>query len=129
MNTLDHWKNYEPIPDVASRDAQGAGPIARTLRVTAHVAGTDLAAPVGLAIDGLGELALTRAQLSALRRVLARAELDLRAAAQPPVTATRTEGRCEVCSRLILAGDLMYVIDDGGGETVRVHAEPCPGPH
>lgn len=129
MNTLDHWKNYEPIADVASHDAQGAGPLARTLRVTAHVAGTDLTAPVGLAIDGLGELALTRAQLSALRRVLARAEIDLRAAGQPPVTATRTEGRCEVCSRRIFAGDVMYVIDDGGGETVRVHAGPCPGPH
>jgi hypothetical protein len=127
MTTLDHWKNYEPITDVASHDAHGAGPIARTLQVTAHIAGSDLVAQLGLAIDGLGQLALTRAQLSALRRVLARAEFDLRAVAQPPVAATRTEGRCEICSRLILAGDLMCVIDDGGGEQVRVHTEPCPG--
>ena len=126
MTTLDHWKNYEPIADVASHDAQGAGPTARTLQVTAHVAGSDLGAPLGLAIDGLGQLVLTRTQLSALRRILARAEFDLRAVAQPPVTAARTEGRCEICSRLILAGDPMYVIDDGGGEQVKVHAGSCP---
>lgn len=127
MTTLDHWKNYEPIAHVTCHDAQGAGPIARTLQVTAHVAGSDLAAPLGLAIDGVCQLALTRTQLSALRQALARAELDLRGGAQRPVAATRTEGRCEICSRLILAGDLMYVIDDGGGEQVSVHAETCPG--
>ncbi|HEX8114049.1 MAG TPA: hypothetical protein VF516_40230 [Kofleriaceae bacterium] len=128
MKTLDHWKNYEPIADVATHDAQGAGPIARTLQVTAHVAGSDLAAPLGLTIAGLCHLALTRTQLSALRRVLARAELDLRTVAQQPVVAARTEGRCEICSRLIVTGDLVYVIDDGGGEHVLAHAERCPGP-
>ncbi len=128
MKTLDHWKNYEPIADVATHDAQGAGPIARTVQVTAHVGGSDLAAPLGLTIAGLCQLALTRTQLSALRRVLARAEFDLQTVAQRPVTAIRTEGRCEICSRLIVTGDLVYVIDDGGGEHVVVHAERCPGP-
>lgn len=127
MKTLDHWKNYEPIADVATHDAQGAGPIARTLQVTAHVAGSDLAAPLGLTLAGLCHLVLTRTQLSALRHVLARAEFDLRTVAQRPVAAARTEGRCEVCSRRIVTGDLVYMIDDGGGEHVVVHAEQCPG--
>jgi hypothetical protein len=124
---LDHWKNYEPIEGVTVSDRSGAWPFDREVHVLAKVGGTDVERPARVMVDGVCTLDLTTAQLAALRRALARAELDLRGAGvQAPTLAIGNEGRCESCSLPVKAGDLVHIVDDGGGERVVVHAGPCP---
>jgi hypothetical protein len=125
---LNHWKNYEPITGVTAFDPDDAGPAIADLQVIAntHASDTYPDARIALVIGGLGTVGLTSKQSTKLRAYLERAECDARVGAPVPATATGTEGRCEGCSRLITAGELVHVVDDGGGERVVVHAGRCP---
>lgn len=125
---LNHWKNYESITGITTFDDGEACPTITDLQVIAnmHTSDTYPDPRIAIVIDGLGSVGLTAKQSVALRGRLERAERDVRSDSQPPVTAIGTEGRCEGCSRRITAGELVQVVDDGGGERVVVHAGRCP---
>jgi len=126
---LKLWKNYEPIPGVTAFDASNTGPTIADLQVIASTHASDAYpdARIAMVIAGLGTVGLTSKQSARLRTFLERAERDARADTPLPVTAIGTEGRCEGCSRPIIAGELVYVIEDGGGDLVVVHAASCAG--
>lgn len=128
MSKLDHWKVYEPIEDVSTWEASGAGPVVRRLNITANTHTSRLypESRIALGVVGIGSLAVTPAQSAALRAQLERAERDIHAA-QPPLTATGTEGRCESCSRPVRAGEQIVIEDVGTEDQVVLHAGPCLG--
>jgi hypothetical protein len=123
---LDHWKNYAPIADVTTFDANAAGPVIADLQVIANTHASDVYpdARIGVVITGLGSAMLTPEQSATLRVALERAEHDVRAGGSRMSTATGTEGRCEGCRQPVRAGELVHVIDDGG-ENVVIHAGAC----
>ncbi|HEY6179338.1 MAG TPA: hypothetical protein VIX73_33015, partial [Kofleriaceae bacterium] len=90
-------------------DASGEGPTVTTLQLTANTHASELYPDtrIGIAIGGLGSLALTIAQLDTLCAQLQRAKYDVHTGGVPVTTATGDEGRCESCSLPIQAGELV----------------------
>lgn len=119
----DHWKDYAPIAGLLSCDEKNGQPYRTSVQVLANVSPNPAYGPdrIVACIAGLASTALTVEQSRALREVLEHAERDVTAI----LTATPAigiEGRCEICSRPIHAGELVHVYDDA-----TVHAVACPG--
>jgi len=79
---LEHWKDYEPVEDVAVFDTQGKGPSIERLQVMANVSHS-LSYPecrIALGVASIGTIALTVDQSATLRRELELAEVHVRAA-------------------------------------------------
>lgn len=123
---VDHWKNYAPITDVTTFDANAAGPATTDLQVIANMHASDAYpdARIGVVVAGVGSAMLTPQQSAALRADLERAERDVRAGGPRMCAATGTEGSCEGCGLPVEAGELVHVIDDGDANVV-VHAGVC----
>ena len=126
----DHWKNYEPIDRVAMFDGSGAGPSLERVSVTANCSPSQDYPDCRIAIHfgALASAALTLEQIDTLLEQLTAAREDVSLVvpdyeAMPLATpAIGTEGRCESCSVVIRAGELVHAYDDA-----TVHAGPCPG--
>jgi len=128
MPELKHWRTYEVIESIATFDASGEGPTVTSLQLTANTHASDLypETRIGVAIGGLGSIALTVDQAEAVCAQLQRAKYDIRTGGIPVATARGGEGRCDSCSQPIQAGELVHLSDDHDGERLVVHAGRCP---
>ena len=128
MPELRHWRTYEVIENIATFDASGEGPTVTSLQLTANTHASELYPDtrIGIAIGGLGSLALTIDQLDTLCAQLQRAKYDVHTGGVPVTTATGDEGRCESCSLPIQAGELVQTWGDEEEDRVVVHAGRCP---
>jgi hypothetical protein len=127
MPELRHWRTYEVIESIATFDANGEGPTVTSLLLTANTHASELypETRVGVAIGGIGSLALTVDQVDALCAQLQRARYDVRTGGIPVTIATGDEGECESCSQPIRAGELVQVCG-GDDDRMVIHAARCP---
>jgi hypothetical protein len=129
MPELKRWRVYPPVEGITTFDANGEGPTVTSLQLTANTHASEFYPDtrVGLAIGGMGSLALTIPQVDALCAQLQRAKYDVHTGGVPVTMATGNEGRCDSCSQPIQAGDLVHAWgDDHDDDRVVVHAGRCP---
>src|SRR5262249_25796031 len=128
MSELKRWRGHAALANITTVDAAGDGPTVTSLQLTAktHASEVHPETPIGLAIGGMGSVALTIDQLDALCAQLQRAKHDVRTGGIPVTTAIGNEGRCDSCSQPIQAGELVQTGGDDEEDRVVVHAGRCP---